>query len=264
MGGRRLASGAGTIFGPRRPARRSRGKTIDLPRRWWCWLWADRIMGASVSAEHRREEALMLAVCENDIEALAALLAEGIDVDCFDDEQSRPLHIAAALGHERICSALLAAGADIEAKGQLDGTPLHAAASACRPGTVSLLLSAGACVDARDESGLTPLHRSAQRPHATAVARLLLAAGAAVDACNVDQYTPLHVSCMRGHTDMARLFLAAGARADGLTAQGDSALQLLRRAGAEGDRELCSQLERASGGATPAVEPASPPASPPT
>ena len=108
----------------------------------------------------------MEAVCEGDVEAVNQLIAKGVDLDCFDDEQSRPLHVAAHLGHAAVASALIAAGADLESKGQLEGTPLHAAASGNESGLAALLLDAQACVDACDESGLTPLHRAAQRRRA--------------------------------------------------------------------------------------------------
>eukprot|EP00967_Tisochrysis_lutea_P053103 scaffold65928_cov42-Tisochrysis_lutea.AAC.2 len=62
-------------------------------------------MGASVSASHRREESLLLSVCEGEAAEVASLLEEGVDVDAFDDEGSRPLHLAVALGRQSVIEA---------------------------------------------------------------------------------------------------------------------------------------------------------------
>ena len=161
-------------------------------------------MGVSQSAQRRKEVELILALCDNDLGALQVQIEEGVDVDCFDDEQSRPLHVAASLGREAACRALLSAGADVKAQGQLGGTPLHAAASANQLTTATLLLEANVLVDARDESALTPLHRAAQRPASAPLAQLLLDAGAHIDARNVGGYTPLHVASMCGYANRLR------------------------------------------------------------
>ena len=79
----------------------------------------------------------MEAVYERDATEVRRHLAAGVDVNCFDDEQSRPLHVAVFCGHTEVIDILLDASADVEAKGQLEGTPLHVAATIGRIGAAT-------------------------------------------------------------------------------------------------------------------------------
>lgn len=218
------------------------------------------VTGGYVSRRHAAEEELMEAVTEGDAEAVRAHLASGVDVNCFDDEQSRPLHVAAFCGHTEVVKILLRAAADIEAKGQLDGTPLHVAATAGRMQAAVCLLDAAAEVDARDESELTPLHRAAQRGSAPMI-QLLLSHDASIDATNEDRYTPLHVAALQGRTAAVEALLSAGASADAKTANGETALELARRA--DETSETATLLKRHAATKGSATPPPSPPASPP-
>ena len=216
-------------------------------------------MGGYVSTRHRAEETLMEAVYEGDAEAVRTHLAAGVDVNCFDDEQSRPLHVAVYCGHSEVMRILLNASADLEAKGQLDGTPLHVAATSGRMQAAALLLEAGAVVDALDESDLTPLHRAAARGHAEMI-RLLIGHGAAINAGNVEHYTPLHVAAQNTQLASVEALLNAGAAADARTASGESPAELARRAAPGNDATgVVSALERAQSATFP-----SPPPSPPS
>ena len=204
-------------------------------------------MGGSVSAQHRDEAALMEACADGDVAAVQAIIAaKRTDVDCFDDEGSTPLHVAAFCGHVEVVRLLLDASmASLEARGQLDGTPLHVAATAKRVEVVRMLLAAGAAVDASDESGLRPLHRAAAAG-SPATVRALLEARAAVDATTADAHTPLHVAAMHrrdGCDAVLELLLAAGADARAQNAAGETPAALARRAGAEAQAATLARHE---------------------
>ena len=119
-------------------------------------------MGASVSSQHRAEATLLEACADGDLMMARAAIADGADIDCFDDENSTPLHVASFCGHLALVNLILDSSTEsLEARGQLEGTPLHVACTGKRHEIVKILLGAKAAVDARDESGLRPLHRAA-------------------------------------------------------------------------------------------------------
>ena len=225
-------------------------------------------MGASVSSQHREEAALLEACAENDVDAVRDFIAAGrVDIDCFDDEGSTPLHVASWCGHVELLKMLLATSKGaLEAAGQLGGTPLHVAATAKRQEVVRLLLAANASVDALDESGLQPLHRAAAAGDADVV-DLLLGARAVVDAVTTDDaYTPLHVAAMRVRIAVIERLVAAGAATGACTAAGETAAVLFARHAAEADasdKERIQALLEHTSSAPPSSAPPSPPASPP-
>ena len=228
-------------------------------------------MGASVSATARQEAALLEACADGDIEHVRDMIAGDVDIDCFDDEGSTPLHVAAFCGQTHVVRLILQTStASLEAIGQLDGTPLHVACSAKRLEVVRLLLAAQACIDASDESGLRPLHRAAQIGDG-ATTSLLLAGRAATEATTSDGHTPLHVASMRGHLDVVEILLEAKARRDASTTAGETAAALLRRAAKAGNVDdsarvarTLARLEETDASTSAAGSPLpSPPSSPP-
>ena len=214
-------------------------------------------MGASVSSQHRAEATLLEACADGDIMMARAAIADGADIDCFDDENSTPLHVASFCGHLALVNLILDASTEsLEARGQLEGTPLHVACTGKRHEIVKILLGAKAAVDARDESGLRPLHRAAATGDAPLVS-LLLDANAAIDATTDDGSTPLHVASMRSRFDVLELLVSRGASVTAITDGGDSAAELLRRH-APDDAAPARVLALVDDGGFP-----SPPASPP-
>ena len=63
-------------------------------------------MGASVSSQHRAEATLLEACADGDIMMARAAIADGADIDCFDDENSTPLHVASFCGYIEIVKLL--------------------------------------------------------------------------------------------------------------------------------------------------------------
>ncbi|KAI8498788.1 hypothetical protein Bbelb_232410 [Branchiostoma belcheri] len=120
------------------------------------------------------------AAVTGDKRKVTALLKQGVDVNCVDEDEDTPLHFAAYGGHVGVVELLLKAGAQVDSRDLHDNTPLHEAAKGGHVGVVELLLKAGAQVDSRDEIGNTPLHKAASGGHVD-VAELLLKSGAQVD-----------------------------------------------------------------------------------
>ncbi|GFG35178.1 hypothetical protein Cfor_12754 [Coptotermes formosanus] len=100
---------------------------------------------------------LRRAVSTNDVERVAALLADGADPNCVDGQQRSVLHLAACRGYCDIVRLLLERGANPNIKDPLGNTPLHLAACTNNIAVVTLLLKAGTHVDSTDHFGRSPL-----------------------------------------------------------------------------------------------------------
>ncbi|MYH51072.1 MAG: hypothetical protein F4020_03765 [Gammaproteobacteria bacterium] len=130
----------------------------------------------------------------NSADDVAALVAEGTNLNARDFLGHTPLHMAVytplfARSVDAVV-ALLAAGADPTARNNNGETPLHRADSA---DDVAPLLAAGAMLNARDNVGETPLHEATEdRIRNADVAAALLAAGADPNARDNYGHTPLH------------------------------------------------------------------------
>ncbi|KAG2431075.1 hypothetical protein HXX76_009608 [Chlamydomonas incerta] len=110
---------------------------------------------ASGEGDEGRPRSLHELAGEGDLEAVAAALEAGADVDGRDESGCTALHFAADRGAAGVAAALLAAGADVNAA-DVDGqTPLHYAAVTEHRELYELLVGAGADVSIRDSSGAT-------------------------------------------------------------------------------------------------------------
>ncbi|CAM9166112.1 unnamed protein product [Chrysoparadoxa australica] len=102
------------------------------------------------------ETALIRAAAGDNVEALAALIAAGADLNLKDGLGCTALHVAIAYGEEEGALKLISAGANANTR-CVDGyTPLHHAGRKGLLSSVQKLLAAGANPDARDGIGRTP------------------------------------------------------------------------------------------------------------
>jgi ankyrin repeat protein len=102
------------------------------------------------------ETPLFPAVRESFTEAVALLLALGLDPKQKSQLQETPLHLAAEKWDEKTVKLLVAAGANVNALNRIKRTPLHVAAHANRLKVVEALLEAGADPFLKDHNGKTP------------------------------------------------------------------------------------------------------------
>lgn len=168
--------------------------------------------GADLNArDERGNTRLHHAVADEDSTVVAWLLDAGADADAANDRNQTPLHRAAPRSDRNIVMMLLEAGADPNARSH-EGTPLHPAAELSGGlDKVTALLEAGADVGARDGAGATPLHR-ARSPETI---NALIAAGADVHAADDRGRTPLHPFPSGWlHHDGSRVSALVGAGAD--------------------------------------------------
>lgn len=144
---------------------------------------------------------------DGNVQAVAACVASGRDVNARNEQGQTPLHHAVANRDSAIVAWLLDAGANTGAANLRNETPLHHAVQARDRAIVTLLLEAGAGPNARSHEG-TPLHLAANNWTDSVVMTALLQAGADVGARDGTGATPLHRA--RGAEAISAL-LAAGA-----------------------------------------------------
>jgi hypothetical protein len=154
---------------------------------------------------------VLLAVRNQDSEALESLIRAGAEVDTFDAHGFSALRIAAELGDARLTGRLIEAGAHVDAEGGHPQRPLMIAAAKGHVAVVRLLLAAGADPLIRGGNGTDALMAAAAGGHTTVVP-LLLKAGANVHAKTVTGVTALQLARHRQLTAMVRMLRRSGAR----------------------------------------------------
>jgi ankyrin repeat protein len=147
-----------------------------------------------------------------DAEDVARLLQDNSSLlEAEDDEENRPIHLAATWGSASVVSVLLERGADVHAPNGDENTALHLAARLGALEVGDVLLRGGAVATCRNEWNETPLILAAEEGHVAMVERLLSRGEVEVDARDVDGHTALCCACIRGEVQVARLLLRAGA-----------------------------------------------------
>ena len=146
--------------------------------------------GGKTRGELKAPELIWNAIEVGNIEAVKQYLANGVDVNARDENDSTPLHIAVWEGHKEIAKLLIAAGADVNAKKQGGITPLLITVDNGDRGSIELFIAAGADVNRKMKGGSTPLHRASGQGQKR-ISEMLIAAGANVNAVTNGGKTPL-------------------------------------------------------------------------
>ena len=96
-------------------------------------------------AAQRTGQVLLQATEAGDIEQMAALLAQGAEVNARNAYGWTPLHVAAVGGDPAVVALLLQHGADVHAESHIGTTPLdNATTRGGRKAVIDLLLAHGA------------------------------------------------------------------------------------------------------------------------
>src|SRR5690606_34241894 len=177
---------------------------------------------------------LCAAAALGDRAAVERLLDLGLPLNAVDAQGCSALLRAAGSGQLAVVDLLLSRGADPALPAQAGATPLSAAVSMGHGEVVAALLQSGARVDQALPGGVTPLMIAAALGHA-ALAGQLLAAGADIrrsdDAGNAALLAAAqHVAAHGGResgADLLQRLLSAGADADAMNQNGQTALLLL-------------------------------------
>ena len=162
------------------------------------------------------EVRLREAAKTDDKDEVRRLLSIGmVDVNCIDQFDLPPLHIAALKGHKEIAQILIQSGADpnlVDSSrvSQCD-TPLLMAVYKRKKEMAKLLIESGADVNMYNELGYTPLHGAAEKGKKEIV-QLLIENGADVNAAKYKMgITPLHKAAEEGTEEVAKLLINGGA-----------------------------------------------------
>jgi ankyrin repeat protein len=160
------------------------------------------------------QAALFEAVRTDDIDATAALIAAGADIEARDpDTDATPLVIASFRGNIAVVEMLLAAGADVNSADRSGFTPLIGAAQFGHATLIPILVEAGADLEALSitDNQKAALHFAAKNGHA-AVVEALLNAGADVNVLVKSTHsTALMNAAYQGHMDVVKILLEHGA-----------------------------------------------------
>ena len=189
-------------------------------------VWATGL--ATATGQDRR---LVDAVAEQDVQAVRALLDEGIDVGTPRADGATALLWAAHWDDLDTVDLLLRAGADVNAADDHGVTPLERAAENASTAMVERLLAAGASANAVQTSGLTLL-MTAARTGNVQVVNALLGHGADVNSATTEtQSTALMWAVSEHHPDIMRALLDAGADPRASTVKGFTPLMYAVRNG---------------------------------
>ncbi len=192
--------------------------------------------------------ALLWAARSDDLELVTLLLDAKADVNAADPDGITPLALACANANVEIARKLVAAGANTNLADAAGTTPLMTAVGRPQIENVRLLLEAGAKVDARDNRAQETALMIAVRDNNAAAVRALLDHGADANAATrigktparrppgagggshgvgivrsgwpdrgyqdatPGGLTPLLYAARDGHTEIARMLIAAGAK----------------------------------------------------
>ncbi|KAM7412487.1 hypothetical protein PAMA_020051 [Pampus argenteus] len=136
-----------------------------------------RFVESSSSDSAQTALGLYQAALAGDLVAMAAVLAQGVEVNgSIVEEEGRTALIGAAVGGSLLaCEFLLLNGANVNHRDLRGRGALHAAATAGHTGQVCLLLKRGANQYAVDERGQDPLAIAVETAHADIVTLLRMA-----------------------------------------------------------------------------------------
>jgi ankyrin repeat protein len=186
---------------------------------------------------------LYLALQRGDIDQIERHIHWGADINEFDPDGRRPLHVAAATGRVIVVKLLLEHGAEVDARDQENRTALERAVLAGRTQVADLLLRHGAALDA--DTLLLDAARAGVRDRD--IVRWLADHGADLEARGTDGDTPLLIAVRQNNHRLARHLIDQGADVNVRDAAGTSALVLARELG---HQEIAHWLRR-SGAADP-------------
>lgn len=176
------------------------------------------------AAEADGSTALLTAVQLDDIAIAERLLAAGARVDAANQNNVTPLAVAALNGNALMIERLLDRGARVDALAGEGQTPLMLAARNGRPEAVTLLLERGANVNFIEPfRGQTALMWAAGAGNGAAV-EVLLTHGASVDAQSKAGFTALLFAVRNAQLDALRVLLDRGANVNAVAPDKTSAL----------------------------------------
>ena len=185
-------------------------------------------LGARPDEKTNGTTVLHLAVRNDWLSTLQALLGAKPSLEVTDTNGATPLHVAVLRGHRSIVEALLDAGADIESK-KGSFTALHLAISEHMNTLIQPLLDRGASPVAESDNGINALHLAVMANNRSTVADLLTRCPTLINSQNGDGRNALHIALTSADDDMARLLIDQGIDVNAKTSSGQTAYDLSRQ-----------------------------------
>jgi hypothetical protein len=179
----------------------------------WSFACADeptRILSSWKPTQSTPGDLLRSAAFDGNLNEIRRLLANGVNVNCKDEEGWTPLFWAQLGNQPEAVQLVLERGANVDAKDKAGYTALHQAAVAGRDQVMEVLLRYGASVDTVSRKGFTPLMDASAYGRAMVV-ELLLAGGADPNAMTRDGKSALSVAERNSQRHVAMLLVANGA-----------------------------------------------------
>lgn len=153
--------------------------------------------------------ALIAAADSGRMDAVDALIEQGVKLNTKAAQGYTALHRAVMQGHLDCVQSLLDAGADPDPRDDLRETPLMAACAMSETKIVKALLDKGADVDKRNRDRVTPLMYAVQNDQG-AVVKLLLPHNPNFRLQNTFGDTALQIAIQSGHGSIEELIRQAG------------------------------------------------------
>lgn len=166
---------------------------------------------AGVPAQDNQTRPLHEAAASGDVARLKQEIAKGANLNELDLGGQTALTRAVEMGQVEAVKILLEADANVNAKRSDGRTPLLVATMNAQKELVDLLLAKGADVKAKDDGQWTALHAAAATPYLDLV-EALVKAGADVNATDATGRTPLMIALQTGRTEIATLLRQNGAK----------------------------------------------------
>lgn len=177
---------------------------------------------------------------------VTVLLLEGADADVLDSNGRTPLHLAVERGHLPTVKAILAAGPDMDIRYKVGYRGYSVLDLAAREGNTDILralLQHGVNVNRRTD-GYTSLHIAALNNNVGAI-DVLIEAGADMEIEDDDDCTPFLDACSNHCHQAALALFQHGANIEARDIRGETALQIAaRQAGREGVSAIVNLLLR--------------------
>lgn len=163
---------------------------------------------------------------------LKQLMLDGANINAQTSTGDTPLMVSARCGHSDCFLELIKSGADLGIVNNAGDTAIMLAKKSSFSSTIidilSRALSCGGCITSSDITVFSPLHFFAASDSAEALLMTLHYSAADLNRPDGSGLTPVMVAAESGHADIFRLLVMAGADIAATSAEGKSAMSIIR------------------------------------